>query len=42
MYNRLFALYQNGLLTENGLTNAVLRGWIKAEQKQQIIDESKV
>lgn len=38
MYNRLLTLYQEGLLTEDGLTNAVKKDWIKAEQKQQIID----
>lgn len=42
MYNRLLMLYQDGLLTENGLSNAVLKGWITPEQKQQIIDTPKV
>lgn len=38
MYNRLLELFKDGLLTEEGLSNAVKKGWIKEEQKQQIID----
>ena len=38
MYNRLLSLYIDGLLSEDGLSNAVAKRWIKEEQKQQIID----
>jgi hypothetical protein len=38
MYNRLLTLYQEGRLTEQMLSNAVKKGWITEEQKQQIIE----
>lgn len=38
MYNRLLNLYTDGLLSEDGLSNAVKKGWIKEEQKQEIIN----
>ncbi|SHM82015.1 hypothetical protein SAMN02746066_03422 [Anaerosporobacter mobilis DSM 15930] len=37
MYNRLLTLYKDGLLSEEGLTNAVKKDLIKEDQKQQII-----
>ena len=42
MYNRLLSLYQQGLLSENGLSNAVLKGWITEKEKQAIMDTPKV
>lgn len=38
MYNRLLMLYKDGLLSEEGLSNAVAKKWITESQKQQIID----
>nr|WP_294490755.1 XkdX family protein [uncultured Anaerosporobacter sp.] len=38
MYNRLLNLYTDGLLSEEGLSNAVKKDWIKEEQRQQIIN----
>lgn len=38
MYNRLFCLYKDELLSEDGLFNAVVKRWITESQKQQIID----
>lgn len=37
MYHTLYRLYIEGRLTEIGLTNAVSKGWIVEEQKQEII-----
>lgn len=37
MFETLKRLYQEGKLSENGLNNAVLKGWITEEQKQEII-----
>lgn len=37
MYNNLLRLYKLGKLSEIALTNAVNRGWITEEQKQEII-----
>lgn len=39
MFNRLKKLYMAGRLTEAGLDNAVVKGWITAEQKAAIIAE---
>lgn len=38
MYNTLKRLYSTGKLTQNGLNNAVLRGWITEEQKEEILN----
>lgn len=38
MYNRLLSLYIDGLLSEDGLSNAVEKRWITEKQKQQIIE----
>lgn len=40
IYERLQRLYCDGTLTEKGLDNAVRRGWITAEQKQDIMIEA--
>lgn len=39
MFETLKRLYDNGngALDENGLNNAVLKGWITEEQKQEIV-----
>lgn len=37
MYYTLLRLYNEGRLTEKGLSNAVAKGWITEEQKQEII-----
>ena len=39
MYERLKRLYQEGRLDEQGLENAVARGWITEEEKQEILAE---
>lgn len=39
LFNRLKKLYMAGRLTEAGLENAVLKGWITEEQKTAIIAE---
>lgn len=38
MYERLERLYLEGRLTDTQLDNAVLKGWISAEQAQAIRD----
>lgn len=38
MFNRLKKLYASGKLSENGLSNAVTKGWITEDQKKQIIE----
>lgn len=38
MYKRLKRLYHAGRLTDEALQNAVERGWITLEQKQEIIE----
>jgi hypothetical protein len=37
MYETLLRLWQEGKMTEQGLDNAVVKGWIKEEQKQEIM-----
>lgn len=37
MYNTLKRLYLTGKINEIGLSNAVKKGWITEEQKQEII-----
>lgn len=37
MYERLKRLYVTGKLTAVGLANAVIKGWITEEQKQEIL-----
>lgn len=39
LFNRLKKLYMADRLTEAGLENAVLKGWITEEQKAAIIAE---
>lgn len=38
MYNRSLSLYKDELLSEDGLSNAVVKRWITEGQKQQIKD----
>lgn len=38
MFERLNRLYNEGRLTEEGLSNAVIRGWITEQQKQAILN----
>lgn len=38
MYNRLLTLYKDGLLSEDGLSNAVQKKWISEAQKNNIIE----
>lgn len=37
MFETLLRLYQEGKMTEQGLDNAVAKGWITEEQKQEVI-----
>lgn len=37
MFSTLKRLYESGQLNEQGLDNAVAKGWITEEQKQEII-----
>jgi hypothetical protein len=37
MYETLLRLWKEGRLTETQLSNAVLKGWITEEQKQEIL-----
>ncbi len=37
MFETLKRLHREGKLTEQGLDNAVLKGWITAQQKNEII-----
>ena len=37
MFERLKRLYIAGKLTNTGLSNAVIKGWITEDQKQKII-----
>lgn len=39
MYETLKRLYTEGRLTKEGLANAVIKGWITAEQYQEITGE---
>lgn len=39
MFERLERLYKVGKLTATGLANAVIKGWITDEQKQEILAE---
>lgn len=38
MFETLLRLYKEGRLPETGLNNAVIKGWITEEQKQEIIN----
>ena len=38
MYNKLLNMYKRGLLTEAQLDNAVKKGWITEEQKEEILN----
>lgn len=40
MFERLRRLYREGRLTVEGLQNAVLKGWITAEEMDLIIREN--
>ena len=37
LFERLKRLYVNGKLTATHLVNAVIKGWITEEQKQEIL-----
>lgn len=37
MYSRLKRLYEQDRLTEDGLQNAVAKGWITEDEKAEII-----
>jgi hypothetical protein len=37
MFETLLRLYKEGKLSEQGLENAVIKGWITEEQKQEIM-----
>ena len=37
MFERLKRLYNEGKLSENGLTNAVKKGWITAAERDSIL-----
>lgn len=39
MFERLKALYEKGSLNNTGIANAVVRGWITADQYQEITGE---
>lgn len=39
MYGPVKRLYDEGRLTENGLDNAVAKGWITTAEKTQIMEE---
>lgn len=38
MYNKLKDMYIRGLLDETKLDNAIKKGWITPEQKQEILN----
>lgn len=40
MYDKLKNLYIQGKLTENGLNEAVRKGWITEEEKEMITREN--
>ena len=40
MFETLQRLYSEGKLTLEGLKNAVTKGWITEEQKQEIVEGS--
>lgn len=40
MFETLQRLYLEGKLTLQGLENAVIKGWITEEQKQEILEGS--
>lgn len=42
MYYTLLRLYNEGRLTDAQLNNAVKKGWITEEQKEEIINSKKV
>lgn len=37
MYDRLLNLWKQGKLDENGVNNAVIKGWITDSQKDEIL-----
>lgn len=39
MYERLKRLYHEGKIDEQGLENAVAKGWITEDQRVQIIED---
>jgi len=39
MFEYLKELYQEGRISEAGLDNAVSKGWITEEQKQEIVQQ---
>lgn len=41
MFERLKNLYVSGKLSAAGLSNAVIKGWITEEQRQEIIAAKK-
>ena len=38
MYEKLLSMYKRKLITEHELDNAVLKGWITEEEKENIIN----
>lgn len=38
MYEKLKSMYKRNLITEYELSNAVLKGWITEEEKENIIN----
>lgn len=41
MFERLKNLYVSGKLSDTGLSNAVIKGWITEDQRQEIITAKK-
>jgi len=39
LFETLKRLYKEGKLTEEGLNNAISKGWITEEQKQEIVSQ---
>lgn len=42
MFERLKRLYDTGKLNEQGILNAVTKGWITAEQAEEILTPAEV
>lgn len=42
MYYTLLRLFKEGRLSVSGLENAVTKGWITEEQKEEIIEHSRI
>ena len=42
MFERLKRLYNENLITEKELANAIIKGWITEEEKQMIISEVEI